>query len=184
MAKVVVQPAFEPVTLAEAKLHTRLDHELEDGLIQTWITSGRIMAENYQNRAYLEQTIEVVRDRFPPRGFSLPKPPLISLESFKCYDEEGDEHELPIGDFHIDTHSEPGRVFFDGEYPSIIKLRPINGVVIRFKAGNSTAEEVPRHIKDAILAYVTYRYYNREAEGDNPPPQFFWLLAFDRVVPA
>lgn len=185
MTKVVVPPAIEPITASVAKLHTRVDSDIEDSLIETWIRSGRIVAEGFQNRAYIEQTLEMTLDRFPQSPFELAMPPLVSVESIKYFDQENIEHTIDPNDYYVDNASEPGRVSlnYSKSWPAV-NLRPINGVVIRYKAGyGQSVEDVPKNVQDALLVYVTYRYYVREAEGDNPPQQFYWLLGPDRMVP-
>ena len=183
--RVVIPPAIEPITATEAKLHTRIDNALEDNLVNLWIKSGREMAEGFQNRCYIERTLELTLDKFPSPLFSLALPPLISVESIKYYDEDNAEHTVDPDNYFVDTKSEPGRVSlkYGKEWPTT-KLRALNGVVIQYKAGyGDSADDVPQSVKDALLVYVTYRYYNREAEGDSPPPQFHWLLWSDRMVP-
>jgi hypothetical protein len=46
------QPVVEPVTLAEAKAHLRLDSDAEDALIQTLIGTARAWAEDYADRTF------------------------------------------------------------------------------------------------------------------------------------
>ena len=184
--RVVIPPSLEPITASMAKLHTRIDQNLEDSLIETWIRSGRVMAEGFQNRAYIERTLELTLDHFPANIFNLPTPPLIEVESIKYYDEDNNEYEIPNADYYVDTYSEPGRVALKSgaSWPSV-KLRPLNGVIVRYKSGyGPSTDDTPDNVRDALLVYVTYRFYNREAEGDNPPPQFYWLLWPDRMVPA
>ena len=186
MIKIIVPPAVEPITASVAKLHTRIDNDLEESLIETWIRSGRMMAESYQNRAYIERTLELSLDEFPENPFRLYVPPLISVESIKYYDRSNVEYTLDPSSYFVDATSEPGRVAlnYGVSWPKV-NLRPINSVIIRFKAGHGpSVEDVPKNVQDALLAYVTYRYYNRESEGDDPPPQFYWLLDPTRMMPA
>ena len=49
--KVVTAPTVEPVTLAEAKLHQRVDLDADDALISMWISAIREHAEHLTERA-------------------------------------------------------------------------------------------------------------------------------------
>ncbi len=184
--KVITPPAIEPVTLTEAKLHSRVDGTTEDALITALIVSGRELAEKFQNRAYITQTLEVTYDGWPNGTIiTLPMPPLIDVVRIRYYDTDNNDDDMDAADYFVDTDSEPGRVSlaYDAAWPSI-QLRPINGVQIRFEAGyGALATDVPQNVKDAILLYVNYRYHNRESEREDAPVQFYNLLWPDRVVP-
>lgn len=58
-------PAAEPVSVAEAKLHLRVDGTADDVLIGALITAARQHAENDTRRALVTQTWMTVLDRFP-----------------------------------------------------------------------------------------------------------------------
>jgi uncharacterized phiE125 gp8 family phage protein len=58
-------PAVEPVTLAEAKLHLRVDDSTEDTLITMLISASRAHAENVCRRAFVTQKWLLALDAFP-----------------------------------------------------------------------------------------------------------------------
>lgn len=66
-----VPPAGEPITLAEAKLHLRVDFSEDDTLIQALITSARQTAEDITRRAFITQTWKLVLDQFPAPGVNI-----------------------------------------------------------------------------------------------------------------
>jgi len=195
--KLITPPAIEPVLASEVKLHAHISHSVEDALIEEWISSGRSLAEDFQRRAYIGQKWEVAFDGFPGTPIILPRPPLISVDFIKCYDNLGAETILyyiaddPIttpvepgvdgatnSDFIIDTNGQPGRIdlAYEKTWPSITP-RSIKALVIRFSAGYGlTAASVPQTVKDAIMLYCTYRNENRAGETEEAPEQFYNLL--------
>lgn len=52
----------ELLTLAEVKIHLRVDDSSEDTLITTYITAARQYVEGYQNRIYLSTDTEVTTE--------------------------------------------------------------------------------------------------------------------------
>jgi hypothetical protein len=140
--KLITAPLTEPVTAAEVKLHTRISYSQEDALINTWIKSGRKLAEDYQRRAYVNQQWELTLDGFPSLPLDLPRPPLLSISSISYFDTDDTETIMysddtdqstttttmgpttsttttaepnvieDDGTFIIDTDSEPGRLCF------------------------------------------------------------------------
>ncbi len=67
----VTAPTEEPVSLAEAKLHLRVDYSNDDVLIGALITAARQHAENDTRRALVTQTWRQVLDQFPAPGVNI-----------------------------------------------------------------------------------------------------------------
>lgn len=186
--KIITGPAVEPLTADEVKTHTHVSHSAEDALIASWIKSGRELAEGYQRRAYITQTLELSFDSFPDTPFYLPRSPLQSVTSVTYTDYLNADTVWAAANYIVDTGGEPGRIdlAYSVTWPAVT-LRSINSVKIRFVAGyGATALFVPENVKDAIMLYCAYRYNNRqgaEQTGDVPDvPETFWtLLRHDRI---
>lgn len=138
--KIITQPLQEPVTLNEAKLHLRVDSSDEDALIASLILTARKYCEEYQNRAYAQQGLELTLDDWP-RGAEpivISRPPLISVESAKYYGTDNMEYTWNPALYYVDADSEPGRISpnYSEIYPTMT-LRPVSGVKIRYTAGYS-----------------------------------------------
>ncbi|MBT53753.1 MAG: hypothetical protein CMF72_10195 [Mameliella sp.] len=180
--KVVTAPVAEPVTSSDVKLYSRVDTSIEDTLIDTWIASGRITAEDYQHRAYIAQTLELSYDYWPDTEILLPRPPAITVNSVKYYDTDNVEYTLDSSKYFVDADSTPARISLNyGESWPSVTLRPIKGLVINYDAGYGTASDVPDRIKDSIYLYCAYRYENRIAEDGTVPPAFYNILQPDRI---
>ena len=136
--KLITPPALEPISLAEAKAHMRLnDTTAEDALITALITAAREYCEGFQNRAYLEQTFELWLDDWPYRDcIAIPRPPLQSVTSIKYYGTDNAEYTMTAADYFVDTKNEPGRVSlaYSKTWPTTT-LRPANGALVTFTAG-------------------------------------------------
>ncbi len=192
MLKLITGPAQEPVTVANVKTYTHIDHDVDDTLVAGWIKAGRIAAENYQWRAYYTQEWELSFDGWPDFPVMLPRPPLVTLESLKYYDTDDTEYSFDTNDLIVDIDSTPGRIAlaYNVTLPTTT-LREINAVKFRYIAGydesddlTTTAEGVisaiPDTVKDAIYLYCAWRNENRAGETETPK-QFFDILRPDRV---
>ena len=178
----ITPPAFEPVTVDEAKLQCRISHDVEDSLIAHWIKAGREMAQAFQRRAYVEQTLELSFDNFPRLPIELPSPPLVSVSSVKYYDTDNTEYSMSMSSFIVDTASQPGRIVWAyNELWPAVTLRPADAVKIRYVAGFSESENVPYVVKAAIMLFVSHMNENRTGEAGPVPPAFYNLLRPTRV---
>ena len=173
----------EPVTRDDVKIYTRVGHSVEDALIDSWISAGRKLAEDYQHRAYVSQVWQMTFDSFPGKCIEIPQPPLISLDSVKVYDEDGAETTVADSEYFVDLTSEIGRICFVSNFswPSVT-LRPLNGLVIEFTAGYGASTDVPDSVKNAIYIYCAHMFENRESESGDVPREFYSLLKPDRMA--
>jgi uncharacterized phiE125 gp8 family phage protein len=161
----VTAPTIEPVTLAEAKLHLRVDHGDEDALIESLVTSARTHVEHVTSRAFINQTWRLSLDAFPAE-IRLPRPPLSSVTSLQYLDGNGTLQTLSASSYTVDSDAEPGRVVeaYATTWPSV--RNDIRAVRVTYVAGyGATAATVPQPIKQAILLLVGHWYANREAVG-------------------
>ena len=194
--KLVTAPIEEPVSIDEVKKYVHIDHDVEDTLISTWISSARRLAEVYQRRAYCQQTWEMSFDYLPSSSLpiSLPYPPLIEVISVDYYDYQDKKISANLSDFIIDTRSEPARIAlaYCKYWPTDI-LRSLGAMIIRYSAGykisylgsstTPTPEEnlIPAYVRDAICLYCAYRNENRSGEIDKIPQAFYDILNPERI---
>ncbi|OPX87737.1 MAG: Phage gp6-like head-tail connector protein [Pelotomaculum sp. PtaB.Bin104] len=189
--KIKTQPASEPISLAEAKSHLRVDGTDEDTFIDGLISAAREDCEDFQSRAYITQTWELWLDNWPGSDcIDIPLPPLQSITSIKYYDTDGTEYTMATVDYFVDTKSYVGRVVlaYGKAWPSTT-LRPANGVCIEFVAGyGDAAADLPAAVKQAMLLIIGDLYENREntvigKQTNELPMAAKSLLWKNRVVP-
>lgn len=159
--KLITAPASEPVTLAEAKLHLRVETADEDALITALIAAARADAEHLTGRALISQTLELALDGFSPE-IRLQKPPVASVESVKYIDSAGLLQTLPQWAYVLDSHSEPARLVpaYGLCWPTA--RNEVNAVLIRYVAGYADAAAVPQIIKSWMLLRIGTLYAHRE----------------------
>lgn len=163
-------PTIEPVSLAEARTHMRIDDDVhaEDSWIERRIKTAREYAETFLHRQLITATWELILDSFPAGGrvIRLPYPPAQSVTSIEYYDTDGDEQTWDSGEYRVDSDSEPGRSTeaYGYSYPS---TRIMTGAVtITYKAGyGDTADDVPGEVRDAIEILVAHWHEIREPIG-------------------
>lgn len=163
MALKLITPASTyPVTLAEAKLHLRVDTSDEDTLINAFIAAATETAEQKLGRALMAQTWELTLDAFPD-AFELTRVPVQSITSVKYYDVAGVQQTMSNTDYALDNADDNGFAYVVPAYGTTWPETrdQVNAVAVRYVANYST---VPEPIKSWILIAVSTMFENRTSE--------------------
>lgn len=191
---VVSPPPLPAVTLAEAKLHLRVDHSDEDALIGAFIAAATRYAEAFMGRTLVDTTFDLVLDKFPTarQPIVLPRPPLIAVEGIYLAG-DGSPAETEMLGYVVDSASQPARILAPsigwptGTLEASIRIRYRAGYVSYDALASPpvTAGEVPRDIAAALLLYIGSLYQQRENAAPNAMTTIPWgaeqLLRMHRV---
>jgi len=160
-----VDPAVEPVTLAEIKAQLRSAHDSEDELLGGLIRAARDEVERATSSALIAQNWRLVLDEWPEsRAIRLPVSPMISLTEIRCYDGEGGEHQIAIEQFLPDGQAVPARLICPGTVAGAPVLRGRMGIEIDYVAGfGDVPEDVPADLIQSLKTLVAYWYENRDS---------------------
>ena len=162
-------PATEPVTLADAKAHLRVDGTDEDAYITGLIGVARVAAEERLERTLVSTTWRLTLDGFPD-AIKLTMPPIVSVQSLTYWDATGVQQTLAPADYVLDAVSEPGYLVpAPGKaWPSTQSGR-VNTVTVDYTAGyGATAADVPPPIRHWILLAIGDLYAQRERSAERP----------------
>ena len=173
-------PAAEPLTLADAKLHLRVDADIteDDGLIAALIVTARQQAEHRTGRALVTQQWRLGLDRFADDSLELPLPKLQSVQSVTYLDSNGTRQTLANTEYDVITDELVGRLLpaFGKTWPDC-RIRP-GSVQVSYTCGYGAASDVPQSIKAWMLLAIGAWYENREALTSGKPvaelPRSFW----------
>jgi len=160
----VTPPSSEPVTLAEAKAHLKLDTSDDDVLIASLIVAARARAEWHTGRALVTQSWTLHLDAWPADGIEIPLPPLQSVTSVTTYALDDTARVLGSSAYQVDAAS--GRLALRSGVTPPTDLRAVNAVEIAFTAGYGAASAVPVPLKQAILQIVADLYAHRGDEAE------------------
>lgn len=154
MSLTLVQaPALEPVSLALAKTHCRIDGTEFDTLLPAWITAARQRAEHELGRALITQTWLLTLDAFPAAEIELPKPRVLAIESVMYLDAAGAEQTLAPAAYALDSYTLPGWLFPTDSWPATYD--GANAVRVRFTAGyGPAAADVPSQVVAWMLLQI------------------------------
>lgn len=185
--KLITPPNIEPVTLAQAKLHARVDEDADDSLVTAQIIAARQLVESYINNALITQTWQVgydLRDQpfkdlfrvittvdtFPyfaqsaaARQLEMPFGQVQSIGSVNTYQSDNTEVLFASSNYRL---SENWIKLNDAAYwPT--DMRSTDCVIVEYDCGyGDTADDVPNPIKQAILMLISHWYENRGAVYD------------------
>jgi hypothetical protein len=181
--------AIEPIGLADAKLHLRLEIPDDDALVARLLVAARLRASALLRQTLLVTSYQWFLDSFPAAGggyfnrfirqqglnpqwlpnssaiMYVPNPPLISVESVQFVDSNGQ-----LGTVNPDNY------VVSAGYSSRIQPLPgciwpvgrpqLDGVQVTYTAGVATADLVADNVKVAMLLMLAHWYEHREEVSD------------------
>jgi len=175
-----VEPVAEPVTLAEAKAHLRIDRGDDDDLLAGLVRAARQEVERSTGVALLLQGWRLVLDDWPENGcVPIRVHPLREVQSVTVFGSEGEGSVVATASYQVDAVSRPARIHFTAP---VAPLRAMNGLEIDFTAGfGESGTDVPDLLKRAILLLVAHWYEFRAGYGPADQPVSY-PAGFDRIV--
>lgn len=166
-------PAAQPVTLAEAKSHCRIESDDEDVLLQRLIDTATAMVDGrgVLFRAMITQTWAQTGQNWCGK-IPLTMTPVQSLSAVKYFDTDGILQTATLSDFRL----------IGGENLSYVE--PVSGASwpqafdrhdalrVEYVAGYGDASsDVPEVVRNAILMLVGHFYENRESHSMDAPKE-------------
>ena len=180
--RVITPPATEPVSVDLARQHCRIDADYDDTLVAMYVTSARMWAESYLNRALFTQKLQfnvtwappptatplvpqsliVFPLNWPPlvkRPIELPRAPCQSVEQI-TWGPLGDMRVADPDDYQLNLGVEPGYVAVK---PQLLPQIPQQSMMIDYTAGYDDGDPaaVPAPIRHAILLLTAFLYEQR-----------------------
>lgn len=163
-------PAVEPVTLAEAKAHLRVDDSGSDSEITAMIQAAREWVEAYLDRTLVNTQWVMRLDKFPDDGTQdvpLPRPPMATSGTATAVAltftyETGTTATYSTASYRVDRNATPGSIktLYGQTWPP--HLWDDNAISVTWWAGyGATGASVPAAIRHAILMLVGHWYENR-----------------------
>lgn len=180
----VTPPPIEPISVAEAKLHARIDETADDTLVAALITAAREMAESYTRRAFVTQTWKMFLDAFPSdTEIELPKAPLQSVTHVKTYDDADVATVFAASGYFVDASTRPGRIVLrDAASWPTTATRVANAIEVQFICGYGNAPtDVPLKIRQAMLLTIAHLYEHRGDANEEMPYTACTLLDSERT---
>jgi uncharacterized phiE125 gp8 family phage protein len=155
-------PASEPLTLAEAKAHLRVDATDENDLITALIVAAREYCEGYLHRKLITQAWDWTLCDFPA-CFQFPFLPVSAVTSIKYYDTANALQTLSSSYYQVDLNTTPARIHLAYGYAWPSTYERSDAVVVRFAVGYANAAAVPQSIKQAMYLLIGHWFRSREA---------------------
>lgn len=180
--RVIQPPTSEPITIDLARQHCRIDADYDDTLVQMYLTSARMWAETWLNRALfttklqynvtwappptatplVPQSLIVFPLNWPPlvkRPIELPRAPTQSVEQIMW----GPLDDMQIADpddYLLNLGVEPGYVAVK---PQLLPQIPQQSMIIDYTSGYDDADPtaIPAPIRHGILLLTAFLYEQR-----------------------
>lgn len=161
--KLITGPAVEPISLADAKLHLKVDAADDDALIAILIASARLSAEHALGRVLLQQTWEMVIEAFPAAELEIRAAGVLGITAVKYINTAGVETTLSPAAYALDAESAPAYLLPAAGTAWPATADTTNAVRVRYTAGyGAAAADVPASIRHWLLLHIGSGYKHRE----------------------
>ncbi len=183
------KPIVEPVLLAEAREHLRIDGEAEDTKLASLITSARAIVEAWTGLVLITRSADIYLDHWHDRrnqncmsrptvivgttaefsalenSVQLPLRPAQSITSISVLDDQSVETVWDAAHYYFQDGMSPTlSLRSQTAWPS--PQRPVDGIRISVVAGfGDSWNDVPDDIVQALLNVTTFLYFNRGDEA-------------------
>lgn len=163
-----VEPASEPITLAQAKNYLKVDFDDDNDLITSLITSARIRLEKYAGVAMSARTLQVVA--YVDEFIELPYAPLNNITKVEYWD-NGSWVEMSLGEYYV----------LGTTYKKIYMVAN-NRMEYRFTytCGYTT---VPQPMITALYKLIADLYDYRESSVEDSKPNSNITSAYELIKP-
>jgi uncharacterized phiE125 gp8 family phage protein len=187
---VLTPPTSEPIPIDIVRQHCRIDADYDDNLVAMYLTSARMWAEAFLNRALFTQQLQFAVTWAPPptatplvpqslivfplnwpplvkRPIELPRAPTQSVEQI-TWGPLGDMRIADPDDYDLNLAVEPGYVAVK---PQLLPRIPQQSMLIDYTSGydDSDPDAVPMPIRHAILMLTAFLYEQRgDVNGEMP----------------
>lgn len=165
MTPKVITPPAPALDLPALRLHCKIDliggSHPDDAVLTAALDGARRYAEHYTQTSIGAQTLELAIDAFPASWITLPRGPVTAITSVTYLDQAGVLQTLNSNAYKLDTYETPARLFpaFNTSWPST--RFEVNAVLIRYIAGQPTAE-IDQAVISALKLITAHLYENRE----------------------
>lgn len=169
--KIKTAPTFDPVSLDEFKHNLRIgtqdeDDNTQDEYLQEILDAVVDDVQENLGRQLARATYTAYLDNFPSVNIDghcqvdISLGPVDAISSVKYYDSDNLLTTMAASNYQLDNIELTGRLRFEDTY----SLYPdkLNAIEIEFTNGWTTAADIPKPIKDAIILLATERYLNPE----------------------
>ena len=176
----LMPPMAEPITLAEAKAHLRLDTTDEDVLLAALIRAAREYLEAQTGLCLIVRPLRLYLDDWPAaRVIQIARGPVQAIEMVTVYDASGTPVDVDASGYVLDGTARPARLLLP-ERPAT--ERALNGIEIDFTAGfGESGADVPDTLKRALLLHVATMFELRGVLALNEQPGAV-PAGYDRLV--
>lgn len=171
-AQLIAAPTIEPVTLAAAKAHLRVEIADDDNLIGTLITAARVHVEAATRRVLITQRWRLTYDRWPPDGLlDLRMTPIQSVDAVSVMDANGSPIPVNATAYQVDLASVPARFVLKVPIETLQPGQPLAGIEMDVTAGyGASGLSVPQPLQLAIMMLVARWYETRDGTAIGSVP--------------
>ncbi len=164
-------PPIEPLSLAQAKEHLKVESNADDNLINRLIATARQQVEKQIDKVLIDQTWSIYLDDWPGNSeIRLPVGPVTQVNELRTYSDDDIASPIDPAHFFTDLVSAPQRLVLRGSRIWQKPGRVAGGIEIEVIAGyGPDGASVPAPLRTAMLVLIAHWHENRQPDCSGSP---------------